>query len=92
MVMHSARDSLFPGYGSQAAKWWANCNGCDLLDTEDLPNGCTAFKNCSDGALTWYCEGRGIHSSWPERNEDIIAFLTRVRPRATTQSANVQSR
>jgi len=92
MVMHSARDSLFPGYGSQAAKWWANCNGCDLLDPEDLPNGCTAFRNCSDGAPTWYCEGSGVHSSWPERNEDIIAFLTRVRPRATMQSANGQSR
>lgn len=81
MVMHSARDSLFPGYGAQTVKWWANCNRCDRERTEDLGNGCIAFTGCSEGAPTWYCEGSGVHSSWPERNEDIIGFLGHVKAR-----------
>jgi polyhydroxybutyrate depolymerase len=28
MVMHSSRDSHFPGYGKEAIQWWAACNGC----------------------------------------------------------------
>ncbi len=30
MIMHSANDGLFPGYGKDAASWWAACNQCEL--------------------------------------------------------------
>ena len=29
MVMHSRNDTVFPGYGAEAARWWAACNRCD---------------------------------------------------------------
>ena len=35
MVMHNSDDSLFPGYGKQAASWWAACNQCSNETTDD---------------------------------------------------------
>ncbi len=79
MVMHSANDRLFPGYGAGTALWWAGCNGCDLSVTQPLANGCRAFPGCADGAQTWYCENELPHAQWPGMNSSILEFFTNVK-------------
>lgn len=52
MVMHSARDTLFPGYGKGSVEWWADCNRCNTKTTQKLDNGCTAYPGCTAGVQT----------------------------------------
>ncbi|MCH9697462.1 MAG: poly(3-hydroxybutyrate) depolymerase [Gammaproteobacteria bacterium] len=78
MVMHSAKDSLFPGYGMETVLWWASCNQCDLNSSVTLNNGCITYNGCADQSQVWYCEGSGSHSEWPGMNESIIDFFTQV--------------
>jgi hypothetical protein len=40
MVLHSADDALFPGYGEDAVDRWRECNGCDAGAGAALPDGC----------------------------------------------------
>jgi polyhydroxybutyrate depolymerase len=75
MVMHSAEDALFPGYGAETSKWWANCNKCEATPSKPLANGCVAYENCADNTTTLYCEGTGGHGKWPPLNADIIDFF-----------------
>ncbi len=82
MVMHSANDRLFPGYGAEAVEWWAKCNECELEATEKLDNGCVAYSGCANGVRTWYCEGSDPHSKWPRLNNTIIDFFV------TSETAN----
>ncbi|MGH8657518.1 MAG: hypothetical protein ACREV4_03275 [Gammaproteobacteria bacterium] len=77
MVMHSADDRLFPGYGAQSVEWWAECNGCDLKATETMDNGCVAYRGCANGVETLYCEGDRSHSKWPGLNSAILEFFVR---------------
>lgn len=79
MVMHSAKDRLFPGYGAGTIQWWADCNGCDLEATETMDNGCVAYSGCANGVQTWYCEGDLSHSKWPGMNADILEFFNASR-------------
>jgi len=74
MIMHSAKDKLFPGYGKESAGWWATCNQCDPIP-EPLDNGCSAYTNCANGIKTWYCEGDKPHSQWPGINATLIDFF-----------------
>ncbi|MFO1353084.1 MAG: methane monooxygenase/ammonia monooxygenase subunit A [Gammaproteobacteria bacterium] len=76
LVMHSANDALFPGFGAQTAKWWAGCNHCDAGAAAPLANGCMAYQGCAADGATWYCEGNGAHREWPDRNDLLIEFLT----------------
>lgn len=62
LVWHGARDSLFPGYGREAAAWWANCNGCDATAPPAV-DGCVHYAGCR--APVQYCEGDYGHLSWP---------------------------
>ena len=78
MVMHSVRDTVFPGYGTGTVGWWAECNHCQP-QTETLPNGCIAYQGCATGAKTWYCENSHPHSVWPGLNDMIIDFLSTAR-------------
>jgi polyhydroxybutyrate depolymerase len=83
MVMHHAHDMLFPGWGRQAAKWWAECNRCDRkAEPERREKGCVAYRGCA--AETLYCEGEsgaivkytGLgHLQWPGLNQEIIDFF-----------------
>jgi polyhydroxybutyrate depolymerase len=79
MVMHSANDHLFPGFGVQAAAWWAVCNGCDPAPTP-IDNGCVAYPHCTRGVMTWYCEGTGSHTTWLALNQAILHFFSSYRP------------
>ncbi len=75
LIMHSKNDSLFAGFGTQTAQWWAHCNRCDITRKEPLANGCIAYQGCATGAPTWYCEGDAGHRTWPDRNGTLIDFF-----------------
>jgi polyhydroxybutyrate depolymerase len=75
MLMHSNRDSLFPGYGKEAIQWWATCNGCDTTSPVRDVNGCVTYKGCKNNVTTSYCEGTGTHREWPGKNKAIIEFF-----------------
>lgn len=77
MVQHSRNDDLFPGFGRQAADWWAACNGC-RGDPEPRADGCLAFPQCRAGAATLYCEGEGRHVDWPRQNQRVLEFFESV--------------
>ena len=74
MVLHNQGDELFPGYGREAAGWWAACNACSAA-AQPRANGCLEYPGCRDGATTLYCEGDGRHVVWPDRNEAMIEFF-----------------
>jgi polyhydroxybutyrate depolymerase len=87
MVMHSKNDHLFPGYGAQAAKWWASCNRCEA-EPQALANGCLVYPNCAKGVATLYCEGDGLHISWPDRNATIIDFFRKAGARRVSEGGS----
>ena len=75
MVMHGAKDSLFPGWGAQTAAWWAGCNQCDTAKTKKVEGGCIAYQGCASGGATLYCEGAGSHRDWPNLNRLMIELF-----------------
>lgn len=75
LVMHGAADRYFPGFGRQAAEWWARCNRCDVTVPERRADGCIAWRECAPGGSTVYCEGSGGHGRWPDRNATLIEFF-----------------
>jgi len=79
MVMHGAKDSLFPGYGKQAAEWWAACNKCDAVVTATDEAGCVSYTGCPETAPVMYCEGPKGHTRWPGLENRIVEFLLGVR-------------
>ena len=74
MVQHSGNDELFPGFGREAAAWWAACNGCRGTP-EPRSDGCLAYPSCSAGGITLYCQSAGRHIDWPRKNERLLAFF-----------------
>jgi polyhydroxybutyrate depolymerase len=79
MVLHAKSDWVFPGYGREAARWWAKCNGCDVEHPIARADGCRAFPGCESGVETLYCETEGGHLDWPAKNEALIEFFSAVR-------------
>ncbi len=75
MIMHSKNDKVFPDFGRQTSRWWAQCNRCDVNRFTTMANGCIAYEGCAPHARTWYCEGDGAHAAWPDRNQTIIEFF-----------------
>jgi len=75
MVMHSSRDTHFPGYGKETIQWWAACNGCDTAGPVRDGDGCVTYASCKNNVTTRYCEGTGTHPEWPGNNKAIIDFL-----------------
>jgi polyhydroxybutyrate depolymerase len=76
MIMHGKRDTHFPGWGKEAASWWARCNACDLAATPvPQDDGCITFAGCRPGGRTDYCEGTGAHGDWPPLRHRMIQFL-----------------
>lgn len=82
MVMHSAKDRLFPGYGIESSGWWAACNNCGPIP-DQLDNGCIAYTGCDNNVQTWYCEGDQSHSHWPNMNSAMIDFFKKFGPVAS---------
>ena len=78
MIMHNAGDTHFPGFGQQAASWWAACNQCDSKAHATSDGSCLRYDNCAKGVETLYCEGKdGRHISWPRLNPAMIEFFLR---------------
>lgn len=75
MVFHNSGDSHFKDYGKQAADWWADCNQCSPELSAPDENGCRAYTNCPSTAKTYYCEGPGGHSVWPNKNAVLLDFF-----------------
>ena len=75
MIMHNRHDSLFPGWGTQTAAWWAACNRCDGEKKKSIEGRCLAYQHCASGGATLYCEGTGTHRDWPNFNRVMIEFL-----------------
>lgn len=73
MVLHGERDRLFPGYGREAAQWWAQCNdgGAEPMA---MPDGCLSWRSATAKAETRYCPHSGRHLDWPQRNDALLAF------------------
>ena len=78
MVMHSSRDTLFPGYGKEAIQWWAACNGCDTVGPVTDADGCITYPGCKNNVATRYCEGTGTHPEWTAKNKAVIDFFRAV--------------
>lgn len=75
MVLHNAGDHLFPGWGKQTVAWWAACNQCDPAEPKRLDNGCLSYRKCAAGGATLYCENKGSHAQWPDRNATMLEFF-----------------
>jgi len=76
MIMHGKRDTHFPGWGREAALWWARCNACDLAKPPTpQDDGCSTFARCATGGRTVYCETAGTHEQWPPLRDRILQFL-----------------
>jgi polyhydroxybutyrate depolymerase len=74
--MHGAADMHFPGFGRQAASWWARCNHCEVAAAPGGDDGCVEYPACATGGRTVYCESSGGHLRWPARNATLIEFFT----------------
>lgn len=75
MIMHGAKDTLFPGWGREAAQWWAHCNSGAAPVAGPDPSGCVTYANCASAAPVLYCEGPQSHREWPGLESRIITFL-----------------
>jgi len=80
MVMHGLKDRLFPGWGREAAGWWAACNTCAAETTAPDANGCVTYSGCPEAAPVMYCEGPRGHLAWPGLEAQIVAFLATAKP------------
>ncbi|MDY6943603.1 MAG: poly(3-hydroxybutyrate) depolymerase [Pseudomonadota bacterium] len=76
MVMHNEKDRLFPSFGESAARWWANCSGCQQEPIPSDVDGCVVFPDCRNDVQTWFCQSPGGHMKWPDRNREIIRFFS----------------
>jgi polyhydroxybutyrate depolymerase len=75
MIMHGAKDTLFPGWGRDTAQWWAHCNGCSAPVAGPDASGCVTYSNCASAAPVLYCEGPQSHREWPGLEARIVEFL-----------------
>lgn len=78
LVLHGAADDHFPGFGKQAAEWWARCNGC-AGEPDHRSDGCVEYRGCAPAGRTVYCEHDGRHTAWPRRNDMMIEFFANAR-------------
>ena len=77
MVLHNRNDSHFPGFGKQAAQWWAQCNQCNATPSPTKSESCERFENCKTGKETLFCHPEGGHIQWPKLNEEMMGFFQR---------------
>lgn len=66
LVIHRPNDpSMSFARGKEAAARWAKVDGCSTdVAVVDREHGCTAFRVCTKGAVT-FCEDSFVDSSWP---------------------------
>lgn len=74
MILHSRDDERFPGFGADAARWWARCHQCDTRNAALDAAGCLDYRGCAGGDVR-YCAGSGAHRRWPAMNGAILDFF-----------------
>lgn len=75
MVMHGKNDDHFPGFGEEAASWWASCNQCQSSKVFESSAGCLIYSDCLENVEVRYCEGSGNHFDWPRINDEMMSFF-----------------
>jgi len=75
MILHNRDDELFPGFGLEAADWWARCQRCDVAAGTIEADGCVDYGECAGDARVSYCEGDGGHRDWPAMNAAVLEFF-----------------
>lgn len=75
MVIHGAKDKLFPGWGREAAQWWGECNRCSPPAQTPDASGCVLYTHCASGAPVMYCETPLGHVKWSGLESRIVDFL-----------------
>ncbi|HEY9134389.1 MAG TPA: poly(3-hydroxybutyrate) depolymerase [Pseudomonadales bacterium] len=78
MVMHGKKDGHFPGFGQEAAQWWAECNQCQTKQPITSSAECVVYTACLESVEVRYCEGKGGHLDWPHLNDELIEFFQGV--------------
>lgn len=79
MLMHNQDDKHFPGYGSEVAAWWANCNQCGESSASETHPDCVEYQACADGVRTLFCQAEGNHANWPGFHHDVVGFFDELR-------------
>ena len=83
MIWHGKDDDLFPGWGRDAAHWWARCGGCKVEHSQRLANGCEQFVECAQPGSVQYCEVPGGHLMWsPQAGPAMLEFFAEHRASA----------
>jgi polyhydroxybutyrate depolymerase len=75
LIVHSAADEKFPGYGRSTAAYWARCGKCAPMDLTAAADGCHDFQGCAAGRRVTYCETSSSHKEWPPMNNFILDFI-----------------
>jgi polyhydroxybutyrate depolymerase len=78
LIIHSRTDEKFPGYGRNAAAFWARCGKCAPMDLAAAGDGCHAYQGCAVGHRVTYCETSTPHKEWPPMNNFILDFIQTV--------------
>ncbi|MGQ0501863.1 MAG: alpha/beta hydrolase family esterase [Panacagrimonas sp.] len=73
-ILHGAGDTHFPGFGRDAAQWWAACNRCTGQGAVGA-DACRSYTGCA--AETVYCEPDRSHWHWAGDPEQVMAILER---------------
>jgi polyhydroxybutyrate depolymerase len=76
MIAHNHLDDRFPGFGRDAASYWAACSGCRALDAAEVPTDtCQRFSGCANDLKVTYCEVSTPHKSFPPIAMQALEFL-----------------
>jgi polyhydroxybutyrate depolymerase len=79
MIAHNDRDERFPGFGRDAAAFWASCGGCQAPDAGDIHSEtCRRFSGCAEAAEVRYCDVSTPHGTLPPLTAQALEFLSTV--------------
>lgn len=73
-ILHGADDTHFPGFGREAAQWWAACNQCTGQEGVGADS-CSRYTGCA--AETVYCEPDRSHWHWAGDPAQVMAYFER---------------
>jgi len=73
LIVHERTDDRSPGYGREAATFWAGCAGCSA-EPEVHDDGCSEYRACQVGKRIRYCEIRERHGGRPAVTDAVLRF------------------
>ena len=75
LIVHNPADQRFPGYGAQAAAFWADCLMCPGPPEAPEPGRCTEAPACASGARLRHCAVTERHERLPDLAALALGFL-----------------